>query len=94
MDLFSWQLVSYNELQKDSKIVPGQILYIQPKRWSAEIGSDFHFVKEGETMYSISQLYGMKLKKLYRKNRIEFGKEPETGQKLWLRKRKPAKEEK
>jgi LysM repeat protein len=94
MDLFSWQLRRYNELQKDSMIVPGQILYIQPKRWSAEIGNDYHFVKEGETMYSISQLYGMKLKKLYRKNRMEFGKEPETGQKLWLRKRKPAKEEK
>ncbi len=94
MDLFSWQLKRYNEIQKDSKIIPGQTLYIQPKRWNAEIGNDFHFVKEGETMYSISQLYGMKLKKLYRKNRMEPGKEPITGQKMWLRKRKPAKEEK
>ena len=45
-------------------------------------------------MYSISQLYGMKLKKLYRKNRMEIGKEPEIGQKIWLRKRKPAKDDK
>jgi hypothetical protein len=94
MDLFSWQLRRYNELQKDSKIVPGQILFIQPKRWNAEVGKDFHFVKDGETMYSICQLYGMKLNKLYRKNRMEVGKEPETGQKMWLRKRKPEKEEK
>jgi LysM repeat protein len=94
MDLFSGQLARYNEFSKDSKIIPGQVLYIQPKRWNAEVGNDFHIVKEGETMYSISQLYGMKLKKLYRKNRMEVGKEPEVGQKMWLRKRKPAKDDK
>jgi len=36
-------------------------------------------------MYSISQLYGIKLKKLYEKNLMEFGTKPQTGQKIWLR---------
>lgn len=89
MDLFSWQLPKYNEIDKDAALTPGQVLYIQPKRWSAERGNDYHTVKQGETMYSICQLYGMKLKKLYRKNRMEPGTEPEVGQKLWLRSRKP-----
>lgn len=89
MGLLSWELTRYNELEKDAKLEKGQILYIQPKRRNAEAGKDFHYVKEGETMYSISQFYGIKLAKLLRKNRMEQGQEPEVGQKIWLRKRKP-----
>ena len=89
MGMLSWELKRYNELSSDIKLEKGQVLYIQPKRRNAELGKDFHFVKEGETMYSISQLYGIKLAKLLRKNRMEQGQEPEVGQKIWLRKRKP-----
>jgi LysM repeat protein len=92
LDLFSWQIKKYNELSDTSQISPGDILYIQPKRWKAEVGNDFHEVKTGETMYSISQLYGIQLKKLYRKNRMKFAQEPVPGQKIWLRKRKPKNE--
>ena len=90
MGLLSWELAKYNELPKDTTIEQGQVLYIQPKRWRAEVGNDFHEVTQGETMYSISQLYGMKLSKLYRKNRMEPGQQPLIGQKLWLRTKKPA----
>jgi hypothetical protein len=89
MGLLSWELSKYNEISKDSKIEEGQVLYIQPKRRNAEVGHDFHTVAEGETMYSISQFYGMKLNILLRKNRMEKGQEPTVGQKIWLRKRKP-----
>jgi hypothetical protein len=89
MDLLSWELKKYNELSDDSVLKAGQILYIQPKRNKADVGCDFHIVKTGETMYSISQLYGIKLNKLYKKNRMEIGKQPDPGQKIWLRKRKP-----
>ena len=89
MDLFSGQLKNYNELPSDYQILEGDLLYIQPKRWRAEVGNDFHIVKENETMHLISQLYGIKLRKLYRKNLMELGVEPEIGQKIWLRQRKP-----
>ncbi len=89
LDLFSWQLRKYNDLPENYEPEPGEILYIQPKRWRAEAGFDFHIVKKGETMHSISQLYGIKLSKLYKKNRMEPGTEPMEGQKIWLRKRKP-----
>jgi hypothetical protein len=87
--LFSWQLVKYNDLPADYHVSPGDRLYIQPKRWKAQFGTDYHIVAENETMHSISQLYGIKLNKLYHKNRMEIGTEPEVGQKIWLRKRKP-----
>ncbi|MGC8823095.1 MAG: glucosaminidase domain-containing protein [Bacteroidales bacterium] len=91
-DLFSWQLRKYNDLPEGYEVRPGEVLYIQPKRCRAEVGNDFHIVKKGETMHAISQLYGIKLKKLYRRNRMEPGTEPVEGQKIWLRKTIPRSE--
>ncbi|MFP4619953.1 MAG: glucosaminidase domain-containing protein [Bacteroidales bacterium] len=89
LNLLPWELKKYNELDDGDNLEPGQVLYLQPKRNKAEKGYDTHIVKEDETMYSISQLYGIKLDKLYEKNHMEKGEEPETGQKIWLRKKKP-----
>lgn len=89
MGLLTWELPRYNELPKDTSLTPGQVLYIQPKRCKAEVGNDYHVVTEGETLYSISQLYGIKLKKLYKKNRMAPGQQAEVGQKIWLRSKKP-----
>jgi LysM repeat protein len=87
--LLGWELARYNELQSGFKINPGQILYLQPKREKAEAGNDFHFAVEGETMYIISQLYGIKLKSLLNMNRMLAGENPKAGQKIWLRSMKP-----
>lgn len=89
LDLMPWQLYRYNDLTRDSVIRPGQELYIQPKRWKADRSNPVHTVEQGETMYKISQMYGVKLKSLYRKNRMKPGDEPEVGQLIYLRKRKP-----
>jgi len=89
LDLMPWQLYRYNDLTRDSVIRPGQELYIQPKRWKADRSNPVHTAEEGETMYKISQMYGVKLKSLYRKNRMKQGDEPEVGQLIYLRKRKP-----
>ena len=86
LDMLPWELKKYNELTEVSKIDSGQILHIQPKRNKAEAGKKTHIVKEGETMYYISQLYGIKLDVLYRKNLMEKDSEPEVSQKLQLRK--------
>jgi LysM repeat protein len=87
--LLKWELARYNELKPDFILVPGQILYLQPKREKAETGRDFHTVSGSETMYSISQIYGIKLKNLLIMNRMTEGEEPVTGQKIWLRSVKP-----
>ncbi len=89
LELMPWQLYRYNDLTLDSVIRPGQELYIQPKRYCADRTNPVHTVEPGETMYSISQRYGVKLKSLYRKNRMKLGEQPEVGQIIYLRKRKP-----
>jgi LysM repeat protein len=87
--LLKWELSKYNELNSDFQLVPGQILYLQPKREKAEPGKEYYNYVEGDTMYKISQRYGIKLKSLYEMNRMEEGTEPEAGKKIWLRSIKP-----
>lgn len=81
-----WQLYKFNELRASDKLIAGQKLYLQPKRNNAK--EPFHFVKKGETMRSISQLEGIKLKALYKKNNMKPGEEPKAGETLYLRKSK------
>jgi len=88
-ELLSWEISRYNELEMGVELVPGQPIYLQPKRNKAEVGFNYHTLKEGETMYSVSQKYGIKLKVLYERNRMENGSEATAGKELWLRKNKP-----
>jgi LysM repeat protein len=81
-----WQLYKYNELPKNAQLNAGDIVYLQPKRRKAQ--EEFHIVKKGETMHSIAQFYGIKLKYLYRKNQIPAGQEPKPGDKLFLKRKK------
>jgi LysM repeat protein len=82
-----WQLLKYNDLEKDEKLIAGQKLFLQPKRNKAS--EPYHTVQQGETMKYISQLYGIKLNKMYRKNNMQQGEEPKAGDVLYLRKNKP-----
>jgi len=87
--LLKWELSKYNELESDFIPVPGQILYLQPKREKAEPGKEIHVAAKGDTMYLISQKYGIKMKSLCELNRMEPGIEPEPGKKIWLRNIRP-----
>ena len=87
--LLRWELSKYNELKNDFALTPGQILYLQPKRDRAEPGKDYYTAVDGDTMYQISQRYGIKLKKLYEMNRMKDGTEPSARKKIWLRSIKP-----
>ncbi|MCD4747235.1 MAG: glucosaminidase domain-containing protein [Bacteroidales bacterium] len=85
-EIYTWQIYKYNDLKKKDKISEGQIIYLQRKKNKGN--RNFHFVNRGETMYSIAQLHGIKLNKLYKKNNMPIGTQPKAGQKLWLRKKK------
>lgn len=87
--MLKWELARYNEIEPGFNVIPGQILYLQPKRDKAEPGKEVHIVTNGDRMYSISQKYGIKLKKLYEYNRMKDGDEPSQGDKIWLRTMKP-----
>lgn len=80
-------LLHYNENLRTEKqeLEQGTRVYLQPKR-NAYRGKDtYHNVKLGETMFEIAQEYGLKLEKLYARNRMEPGMEPAPNESIKLR---------
>lgn len=88
--LLKRDLANYNDLPPDFVPVSGQVLYIAPKREKAEAGKEFHTASDNETMHSISQKYGIRLKSLLEMNRMSDSIKPVPGQKIWLQGIKPA----
>lgn len=81
-----WQIYKYNDLNKGDVLKVGDVIYLQPKKNKSK--EEYHIVKQGETMRDISQLYGIKLKKLYKKNLLIMGTQPNVGDKIFLKKKK------
>ncbi len=79
------KLLEYNDLAFDSKIQPGDKVYLQPKKRRATVENEYYTVQQGETMYSISQQFGIKLRYLYKWNDMPVGTQPFMGQVLKLR---------
>ncbi|MDR3250328.1 MAG: glucosaminidase domain-containing protein [Tannerella sp.] len=79
-------LLKYNETEKDRKLKEGDIVYLQPKKKYASKESKTHIVTSGESMYSISQLYGMRLKTLYKLNKLKTDFVPKRGDIIKVRK--------
>jgi LysM repeat protein len=77
------KLLKYNDLSDPASMVPGQIVYLDGKHRKGS--KDFHSYQDGETLYAISQLYGMKLKMIYKRNGLRTGNEPAAGTILRLR---------
>lgn len=70
VDISYRKLARYNERDKNDVLEEGEIIWLKKKQNKApkNYKGRLHYVKNGESMYSISQLYGIKLKKLYKLN--------------------------
>lgn len=64
------KLARYNELDKKAILNDGDIIYLKKKRSKADktFKNKPHIVRNGESMYSIAQKYGIRIKSLYKKN--------------------------
>jgi hypothetical protein len=87
LGLLPYQIRKYNEFEDTYEITAGEVIYLQPKRNSAARGDNEHILKEGETMHDVSQLYAVKIEKLYEKNLLSPESKLEIGDKLSLRKK-------
>ena len=83
LDMGLWQLYKYNNVPKNYEISEGQVIFLQPKRNKAKTKT--HKVIKGETWWSISQLHGIKLKKLKSKNKLIINNNLTPGDTLKLR---------
>ena len=67
LNMGTWQFYRYNDMDKKDHIEEGQKIYLQPKRRKSSAYKQ-HIVKEGETLFDISQQYAVKIKHLHRLN--------------------------
>ncbi len=88
LELYKNEIYRYNNLYKGAKLETGSIIYLQPKRKKAAPGNEIHRVEFGQTMYDISQIYGVKLKHLYWKNHLMEGEQPLEATDIYLRRKK------
>lgn len=78
-------LLKFNEVPLDFPLSEGDIVYFEKKKKRADKPYDYHTVQVGESMYSISQIYGIQLRNLYRLNKKSYEYIPEEGDMLKLR---------
>lgn len=65
------KLRKYNELPKDYEFTGGEIVYLEKKNKKATKDNIVYVVREGDSMYSISQKFGIRLKNLYKMNKMK-----------------------
>lgn len=87
VDVSYRKLAKYNERNKNDKLEEGEIVWLKKKRSKApkDCKGRAHYVKAGESMYSISQRYGIRLKKLYKINNLPPDYQIRVGEAIRLR---------
>jgi LysM repeat protein len=86
--LKDWEIYRFNDQPPGYVPQPNEVVYIQRKKRRASNVKTTHTIQEGETMHYLSQLYGIRLKPLYFRNRMKIGQQPHPGQIIFLRKMK------
>jgi LysM repeat protein len=81
--IYAWQVYKYNELTKKYKLQKGQLIYLEKKPKKGD--KAYHMVTEEDNMIVVSQQYGIRLKRLYKMNKMDMGSQPKIGQRLKLR---------
>lgn len=85
-NLFLREILRFNDLDSEVSLAPGTEVYLSSKKGQAVRGLDKHVVEAGETMRSIAQRYGVRLKSLYKLNGMADYDVPREGDIIKLRK--------
>lgn len=85
LDMMSWQIVKYNEIDPGYVFKTGERVYLQPKRRKGT--EETHEFQAGETLWDLSQQYGVKLKRVYKFNNLSTGQVPDPGTVIFLRRK-------
>ncbi|RKE82724.1 glucosaminidase domain-containing protein [Chryseobacterium sp. AG363] len=80
------RLMKWNELENES-LKKNDIVFLESKNSTGNIAT--YKAVSGEDMHDIAQKFGIKLNKLYAKNRMDEGQQPSAGQLIYLIDKKP-----
>ena len=86
LGISAFKLARYNERDAVEMLADGDVVYLMKKQKHAvkEYRGRYHVVKNGESLYSIAQHYGVRLSRLYIWNLLSPDYSVKVGDKLYL----------
>ena len=81
------KIAKYNERNRKDQLQEGEVIWLKKKQSKApkDYKGRLHYVRNGESMYSIAQQYGIRLKSLYKMNKLSPDYQIKVGDGLRLR---------
>ena len=81
------KIAKYNERNRKDQLQEGEVIWLKKKHSKApkDYKGRLHYVRNGESMYSIAQQYGIRLKSLYKMNKLSPDYQIKVGDGLRLR---------
>lgn len=89
LGLEPWEVYKFNDRAPGYRPQPSEVVYVESKKRKTNRKTQVHVAAHDENMHFISQMYGVKLKPLYRRNRLQPGQQPRPGEVIYLRKKRP-----
>jgi hypothetical protein len=84
--LFHREILNYNDLKKDTELLPGTVVYLSYKKNHSPAGLDKYIVAEdGENFHAICQRFALKEKSVLKLNGFKKVPELKEGDEIKLR---------
>ena len=87
LEMTAGMLARWNDMDKEAALSEGQVIFTQPKRNKAK-DAQTHTARDGESLWGVSQQYGVKLDRLAKYNGLARDAQLSAGQQVWLQKPK------
>ncbi|MDZ7898937.1 MAG: LysM peptidoglycan-binding domain-containing protein [Arcicella sp.] len=81
------RFLKFNDIDENDRIIPNEVYYLKKKDSRAVVA--YHTVLGYETMWKISQMYGVQMEALLEKNRMTQIQRLQKGRLLWLIETRP-----
>jgi membrane-bound lytic murein transglycosylase D len=81
------RFLKFNDIDENDRIIPNEVYYLKKKDSRAVVA--YHTVLGYETMWKISQMYGIQMEALLEKNRMTQIQRLQKGRLLWLIETRP-----
>ena len=84
-DISKDQLLEFNEVVVEEELHEGDIIFLDKKKKKYTGPKDYYTAREGDSLYGISQQFGIKMASLAKMNRMDVSEKIHPGDKLKLK---------
>lgn len=81
-----YKFMKYNDMTERDVVESDKVYYLQSKGRKAKV--PYHTVAEGETMWEIAHMYGIRMKNLLKFNRLKNVQRLQAGRVVWMQKKR------